>query len=134
VSRAIVTSRKQVRHDFVRAHTLKELTREDSLFFLRKDLEQRRVEQLMHVSEEKLVAIHTVTGGAPLALKLVVAQARFLDLDVVLRRLRNAGSKLYLFIYRQSWEQLSLVAQKILIYQQPVQSGEIVHGHTPRQI
>jgi len=116
VSRAIVTSRKQVRHDFVKAHTLKELTREDSLFFLRKDLEQRRVEQLMHASEEKLVAIHTVTGGAPLALKLVVAQARFLDLDVILRRLSNAGSKLYSFIYRQSWEQLSLVAQKILIY------------------
>src|SRR6266516_7996561 len=116
VSRTIVTSRRQVRHDFVKAHTLKELTREDSLFFLRKDLEQRRVEQLMHASEEKLVAIHTVTGGAPLALKLVVAQARFLDLDVVLRRLSKAGSKLYSFIYRQSWEQLSLVAQKILIY------------------
>ena len=116
VSRAIVTSRRQVRHDFVRSHTLKELTREDSLFFLRKDLEGRRVEQLLHTSEEKLVAIHTVTGGAPLALKLVVAQARFLDLDIILRRLSNAGSKLYPFIFRQSWEQLSLVAQKILIY------------------
>src|SRR5947209_15960064 len=116
VSRTIVTSRRQVRHDFVKAHTLKELTREDSLFFLRKDLEQRRVEQLMHASGEKLVAIHTVTGGAPLALKLVVAQARFLDLDVILRRLSNAGSKLYSFIYRQSWEQLSFVSKKILIY------------------
>jgi LuxR family glucitol operon transcriptional activator len=116
VSRAIVTSRKQVRHDFVQAHALKELAQEDALFFLRKDLEQRKVEQLMHASEEKLVAIYRVTGGAPLALKLVVAQARFLDLDVVLRRLSSAGSKLYSFIYRQSWEQLSLVAQKILIY------------------
>ena len=116
VSRAIVTSRRQVRHDFVQAHALKELTQEDSLFFLRKDLEERRVEQLMHAPEEKLVEIHTVTGGAPLALKLVVAQARFLDLDVVLRRLRNAGSKLYSFIYRQSWEQLSPIAQKLLIY------------------
>lgn len=115
-SRAIVTSRRQVRHDFVQAHTLKELAREDSLFFLRKELEQRRVEQLLHASEEKLAAIHTVTGGAPLALKLVAAQARFLDLDVVLRRLSKAGSKLYTFIYQQSWEQLSLVAQKILIY------------------
>jgi hypothetical protein len=38
VSRAIVTSRKPVRHDFVKAHTLKELTREDSLFFLRYEL------------------------------------------------------------------------------------------------
>lgn len=116
VSRAIVTSRRQIRHDFVRAHTLNELRLEDSLFFLRKDLEERSVEQLLHASEEKLVAIHKVTGGAPLALKLVVAQARFLDLDVILRRLSNAGSKLYSFIYRQSWEQLSLVAQKILIY------------------
>jgi transcriptional regulator with XRE-family HTH domain len=116
VSRAIVTSRKQVRHDFVQAHALRELTQEDALFFLRKDLELRRVEQLMHASEEKLVEIHRVTGGAPLALKLVVSQARFLDLDVILRRLSNAGSKLYSFIYRQSWEQLSLIAQKILIY------------------
>ncbi len=32
VSRAIVTSRKQVRHDFVKAHTLIELTWEDTLF------------------------------------------------------------------------------------------------------
>jgi len=70
----------------------------------------------MQASEEKLVAIHTVTGGAPLALKLVVAQARFIDLDVILRRLSNAGSKLYSFIYRQSWEQLSPIAQKLLIY------------------
>jgi len=106
VSRAIITSRKQVRHDFVQAHALKELTREDALFFLRKDLEQRRVEQLIQASEEKIVEVYRVTGGAPLALKLVVAQARFLDLDIILRRLSNAGSKLYSFIYRQSWEQL----------------------------
>jgi len=52
VSRAIVTSRKHVRHDFVQAHTLRELTQEDALFFLRKDLEQRSVEQLVHASEE----------------------------------------------------------------------------------
>jgi DNA-binding XRE family transcriptional regulator len=116
VSRAIVTSRRQVRHDFVLAHSLKELTQEDSLFFLREDVQQRSVEQLMHASEEKLVDIHQVTGGAPLALKLVVAQAKFLDLNVILRRLRNAGSQLYSFIYRQSWEQLSPIAQKILIY------------------
>jgi hypothetical protein len=39
VSRAIVTSRRQVRHDFVQTYALKELTQEDALFFLRKDLE-----------------------------------------------------------------------------------------------
>jgi transcriptional regulator with XRE-family HTH domain len=116
ISRAIVTSRKQIRHEFVQAHTLKELTKEDALYFLHQELQMRKVVQLIHASEEKLIEIYQVTGGAPLALKLVVAQARFLDLDAVLRRLRNAGSKLYSFIYRQSWEQLSLIAQKLLIY------------------
>ncbi len=116
ISRAIVTSRKQVRHDFVYAHSLRGLTQEDSLFFLQKEEEQHRSERLKHVSKENLLEIYTVTGGAPLALKLVIAQTKFLDLDIVLRRLRHTGSKLYSFIYRQSWEQLSPIAQRILIY------------------
>jgi hypothetical protein len=116
ISRAIVTSRKQVRHDFVHPHSLRGLTKEDSLFFLQKEVEKHGAEQLKHVSEENLIEIYTVTGGAPLALKLVIAQTRFLALNVVLRRLRNTGSKLYSFIYRQSWEQLSPIAQRILIY------------------
>ena len=115
-SRAIVTSRKKVRHDFVRALSLQELDIEDSLFFLRTDAEQRGVQQILEASEEKLGEIHEITGGAPLALKLVVAQARFLDLNLRLRQLRQAGGDLYPFIFRQSWEQLSPAAQRALIY------------------
>jgi len=114
--RAIVTSREQVRHDFVRSVSLQGLEREDSLFFLRSDAEQRGVQQILQAPEERLIEIHTITGGAPLALKLVVAQARFLDLEAVLRRLRPAGTKLYAFIFRQSWEALSPEAQRVLIY------------------
>lgn len=116
VSRAIVTSRKQVRYDFVRPHSLKGLTQEDSLFFLQKEVEQQGSGQLKRISEDRLVEIYEVTGGAPLALKLLIAQTKFLDLEVVVRRLSNAGSKLYPFIYQQSWEQLSQIAQQILIY------------------
>lgn len=116
ISRAIVTSRKQVRHDFVYAHSLRGLTRGDALFFLQKEIERHGTERVKHVSQENLLDIYRVTGGAPLALKLVIAQTRFLDLDVVLRRLRNTGSRLYSFIYRQSWEQLSPIAQRVLIY------------------
>ena len=115
-SRAIVTSRKQVRYDFVSTHSLKGLSQDDALFFLQKEAQQRQGEHLQHLSESALVEIYTVTGGAPLALKLVIAQTRFLDLDVVLRRLRQAGSKLYSFIYQQSWAQLSLIAQQLLLY------------------
>jgi LuxR family glucitol operon transcriptional activator len=115
-SRAIVTSRKKVRHGFVRALSLRGLEVEDSVFFLRRDAEQREVEQIIEAPREDLVEIHEVTGGAPLALKLVVGQAKFLDLEPVLSGLQQAGSELYPFIFRQSWEQLSPAAQRALIY------------------
>jgi hypothetical protein len=114
--RAIITSRKKVRHDSVRPLSLPGLEREDTLFFLRTDAQRRGVQQILEASEEKLVSIHEVTGGAPLALKLVVAQARSLDLELVLGQLRQAGTNLYPFIFRQSWQQLSPSAQRILIY------------------
>lgn len=115
-SRAIVTSRKQVRHDFVYPLSLEGLSLADTLLFIRTDAQRRRVQQILDAPEEKLAQVHDATGGAPLALKLVAAQARHLDLDVVLRQLRQAKGNLYPFIFRQSWEQLSPVAQRILIY------------------
>lgn len=115
-SKAIVTSRKQVRHDFVQALSLQALAPEDSLAFLRADLQRYDGHPLLHAPQEKLAEIHEVTGGAPLAMKLVVAQARFLDLDLVLSQLRQAGSDLYTYIFRRSWGQLSPITQRVLIY------------------
>lgn len=115
-SRAIVTSRQRVPHDFVQAISLHGLSEEDSLFFLHRDAVQRDIPQILALSRERLLAIHHVTGGAPLALKLVGAQAKFLDLEVVLRQLERARGNIYPFIFRQSWEQLSTVAQQLLIY------------------
>jgi len=115
-SRAIITSRQKVRHDFVQTFSLQGLDLEDSLFFLTRDIELRGIQQLRDVSKEKMIEIHNVTGGAPLAMKLVVAQARFLDLDLILKRLRQAGSNLYSFIFYQSWRNLSPSAQRVLIY------------------
>ena len=115
-SRAIVTSRQKVLHDFVRAVSLQGLELSDSLFFLRTDAQQRGVQQVLEASEEKLTGIHRATGGAPLALKLVVAQAKFLDLDLIWRQLQQAGSNLYRFIFYHSWQQLSPAAQRMLIY------------------
>lgn len=115
-SRAIVTSRQKVQHNFVRSISLSGLTAEDSLIFLHTDATQRGVQQILNTSEEKLLQIHLVTGGAPLALKLVVAQAGFLDLDLIVKRLQQAGSNLYPYIFRESWQQLSGAAQRLLIY------------------
>jgi hypothetical protein len=115
-SRAIVTSRKKVQCDFARSIALEALEVEDTLFFLRTDAQQRGVQQILEASEEDLVEIHRTTGGTPLALKLVVAQAGFLELDRILEQLGQAHGQIYPFVFRQSWEQLSPTAQRVLIY------------------
>ncbi|TMC22610.1 MAG: TIR domain-containing protein [Chloroflexi bacterium] len=115
-TRAIITTRHKVRHDFVHTLSLQGLDQQDSLIFLTKDIEQRGVQQLRDVSRDKLIEIHHITGGAPLAMKLVAAQTRFLDVDLVLKKLQNAGSHLYSYLFSQSWRNLSPTAQRVLIY------------------
>src|SRR6266567_9064611 len=115
-SRALLTSRQKVYHDFVLPLSLRTLDLEDALFFLRRDLELREDHPLRAALREQLVAISQTTGGAPLALKLVVALTAFFDVDAVLRQLQKAGNNLYPFLFRQSWEHLSLPAQLLLIY------------------
>ena len=114
--RAIVTSRRKVSYDFAHVLSLRELELEDSHFFLKMELQRRGENHPLLTPEETLVEIHKVTGGAALAMKLVVAQARFLDLDVILGQLRHARGGLYTFIFRRSWERLSPAAQRVLIY------------------
>jgi len=115
-SRALLTSRQKVYHDFVLPLSLRALDLEDALLFLRRDLELREGHPLHAASREHLVEIAQTTGGAPLALKLVVALTAFFDGEAVLRQLQKAGNKLYPFLFRQSWEHLSLPAQLLLIY------------------
>lgn len=115
-SQIIITSRNRVPHDFVHTLSLVGLDQTDALLYLYAEADYRGVPQILQSSEQQLKAIFQVAGGAPLALKLVVAQAQFLDLDLILRQLQRAGSRLYPFIFRQSWDQLSMAAQYVLIY------------------
>lgn len=115
-SRVLVTSRQKVHHDFVLPLSLHELSQDDSLCFLQRDIAQRGELLSLSLSQEKLLDIYHVTRGAPLAMKLVVAQALHLDLDHTLHELEQTRGDIYPFIFRQSWEKLSLAAQLILIY------------------
>jgi hypothetical protein len=115
-SRAIITSRQHVPIDNARAVSLHGLDRQDALLFLRSDATQRGIEQIRAATDARLLDIVRVTGGAPLAMKLVVSQARHLDIDAVLHVLEHADQQLYFFVYRQSWQQLTLAAKKLLIY------------------
>jgi hypothetical protein len=67
-----------------------------------------------------LTKIFKVTGGAPLAMKLVVGQLRFQPLKLVLESLQTAafdsqGYEFYRYIFKRSWDLLTVTARKMLV-------------------
>lgn len=133
-SKAILTSRQVVsgsRH--INSCRLGGLAQEDSLVFLRSYalLLNRANEVLSSVDEERLIEIHKLTGGLPLAMELVVGKLeRGYTLDSVFRGLKSINYKVmknptsseediyqefYRFIYQDSWQNLSEQAQNLLL-------------------
>jgi LuxR family glucitol operon transcriptional activator len=117
-SRALLTSRHRLEQiEGVRGISLSGLDRDAAMSLIRAESDERGISAMVTVPDESLHEIHATTGGAPLALKLIVGQvAGGLPLEVILANLREAKGDIYPFIYRASWEQLSVPAQKILIY------------------
>jgi len=115
-SQAIMTSREKLRNNSSYSMVLQGLSLKDSNYFLRSESQRVGTNALMRASQTLLSEVHDLSGGSPMAMKLLVAQAKYLDLDVVLEQLRNAKGNLFPFIFRQSWEQLIPEAQNLLIY------------------
>lgn len=118
---ALISSRREV-HGNLFLQSLSGLNAEDSLNFMREEANAKDILSVKNASDADLLSIYEVTGGNPLAMKLVIGQVRILDLDVVLRQLRNKpisneadGDQLYQYIYRETWQYLSEEAQMVLI-------------------
>jgi hypothetical protein len=115
-AKAIVTSRPRLDLDFVHTLSLTGLSEPDSLVFIRADATSRNVPDILNASKQDLQRIHNVTGGAPLAMKLIVGQVSKLPLNMVVNNMQKARGDIYPFIFLGSWELLSPEAQKLLIY------------------
>jgi tetratricopeptide (TPR) repeat protein len=90
--------------------SLDELPEAYSLALLRYEGQLRGLAELSDAGDEALRPILAVTGGHPLALKLVVGLLASLPLDRVLARLQESGyhaDPFYRFLYRPSWELLT---------------------------
>ena len=111
--RAIVTSRPQLDLDFVHTLSLDGLSELDSFVFLHEEAKSRNHTEILSASKRDLRQIHKATGGAPLAMKLVVGQISKLPLDTVLHNLQEAKGDIYRFIFLESWNLLSLEAQSV---------------------
>ncbi|HRW06012.1 MAG TPA: tetratricopeptide repeat protein [Caldilineaceae bacterium] len=96
-----------------------ELKLPDALTFIRSEISNRNLTALADWDEEKLKTITSVTGGNPLAIRLVVGQAHVYDFDLILKQLSGIGGKpagnLFLYIYQQSWDRLGEEARRLLL-------------------
>lgn len=122
-SKILCTSRRRFAGDTYAVH-LGGLTPEAALHFIHQEGEEGRVRRVVAASPAALAPLVEATGGAPLALKLVVGQLRHLPLGRVLQSLYRAGTHypqpgedadLARLIFWPSWRLLSRNAQSLLV-------------------
>ncbi|MDT9341613.1 NB-ARC domain-containing protein, partial [Trichodesmium erythraeum 21-75] len=129
-TKVIITTRKQIgEFSHVRPFALKGLELDESLEFLRVYASERpRANEIItSVDQDKLVTIYERTEGHPLAIELIVGKLEGgFSIDRILVELEKVNFKncesdetiyhqFYKFILFDSWNQLSKLAQKLLL-------------------
>ncbi len=119
-SKTFITTRHIFPFDPLHVIRLQGLPEKEGLEFLRFESQKKGVQEVASAPEKLLLEVHAVTGGAPLAMKLVIGQLFWLELDEVLTILKNAkfeerDREFYRFVFKQSWDLLKLAAQKVLV-------------------
>ncbi|MCP4548034.1 MAG: hypothetical protein GY835_16335 [bacterium] len=118
-SKFLLTSRYSL-HEYFGIYNLSldELSAQDSLTLLRHEAGERGLVDVAAASDKALSQVYQVTGGNPLALKLLLGQMHTLSLPQVVQNLCQAQGQtveeLYRFIYWRSWHLLSRDAQRVL--------------------
>jgi hypothetical protein len=115
----LITSRHKLKLDAFNLE-LSGLTEQEGVAFLRKESQARGIEAVSGATRSALVTIHHVTGGAPLAMKLVIGQMSRQPMVAVLETLKSATFRgedyeFYSFIYRYSWQNLEQPARMALV-------------------
>ncbi len=118
-TRFLLTSRHRL-HDYPGVHNLSldEISAADSLALLRHEARERGLAEVAAAPDDTLLQVYEVTGGNPLALKLLMGQMHTLSLSRVVDDLRQARGRrveeLYRFIYWRSWHLLDGHARRVL--------------------
>lgn len=123
-AKALLTSRHRFGNDVHAFHMLG-LEADAALRFIRAEAKERNIERVTIASDVDLKQVTRITGGSPLAMKLVIGQLIHLPLDVVLNNLKDVSLSgenkeseyvhFYKTIFMPSWKLLSTEAQHLLI-------------------
>lgn len=119
-TKVLLTTRHRVSaYEGVTSVTANELPMADALAFMHYHASERNVPAAFAASPTEQQRIVAITGGSPLAIKLVVGQMVARPLAVVLADLaevRAGAHDFYRFIFRHSWLHLSPHAQRLLLH------------------
>ena len=115
----LITTRHSLRNTSgVYSMTLRQLSRGDALALIRHEAETRGMQELANAAETDLAQIYDVTGGNPLAIKLIIGQIHTLSLPVALSRFSGAKGRsveeLLTFVYTNTWQILNQNCRRVL--------------------
>jgi hypothetical protein len=109
--------------------SLDQLPETDSLELIRHEAHRRGLKEVADTSDDSLRPILAVTGGNPLAIKLVVGQLVSLPLSRILAALEAAqpgADPFYEYLYRVSWDLVSAPARHLLRRMAEVETCEAI--------
>lgn len=118
-SKFLITTRRSLRDvSGVYVVTLRQLSLDDTLALIRHEAQTRGLHELANAPEAELEQIYHVTGGNPLATKLIIGQIHTLSLPAALARFSAAKGKpieeLLAFIYVNAWQALDQNSRRVL--------------------
>ncbi len=116
-SKAIVTSRQRTARKGGLTILLKGMETEKAIQMLQEAAQHQGSSVIKSAPRSKLKEIVELTGGIPLALKLVVGQTALgVNLDVVIDRLmHNQSAPILEFCFEETYKDLALESRKLLI-------------------
>ncbi len=115
----LLTTRVQIsRQTHVLPTAVDELSLADASTFIRYQAQETGIEAVAEATDEDIVHIYQLTGGNPLALKIVISLLDMMPLPAILSGLKTdhpvAVAEMYRHIYWQAWQTLSDDARRLL--------------------
>jgi hypothetical protein len=117
-SKFLLTSRLRMLDELdVFSYSLKELSHAATIELMLMEAARTNFIALLQADKEDLIQIYKAIGGNPMAIKLVIGQARFYSLPQVLKRFaqKQEQEDLFKYIYLDAWESLSDASKTVLL-------------------
>jgi hypothetical protein len=119
-SKVLITSRFRLEKVDVHQYTLEGFPPDEALVFLRMEGRSQGITEVADAPADILLKLHAATGGAPLAMKLVVGQLKRQPLEKVLNNLQKVSLQkeertFYEFMFKGSWDMLTPAAKEVLL-------------------